>query len=137
MTGIDTSVNICVLISSNQTNKAMSIHSLLIFEKQKKLRHFWMYCGTNGQSVSVSCQLNEVFKHFEWNFPLKKFDTAGLVLWYSLSHLKLSHSTSLQTIWKYIYMFCMIWNNILWTHFFFPKIYLLYCLLIGVHSNFI
>lgn len=71
-------------------------------------------------SVSVSCQLNEVFKHFEWNSPLKRFDTAGLVLWYSFS-FKTCHSASPQTIWKcsiYAYMFCMIWNNFVDTVFF-------------------
>lgn len=118
-----------VLISVNQTSKAMSICFFLVFFRKKYLRHIWMYRGTNGQSVSVSCQLKEVFKHFEWNLPLKRFDKSGLVLWYSLTHLKLSHFKPYENI--YTYMFCMIWNNILWTHFFSKDIcciaYILVC----------
>ena len=90
-----------VLISVNQTSKAMSIYFYFCF-LEKYLRHIWMYCGTNGQSVSVSCQLKEVFKHFEWNLPLKWFDKAGSVLWYSLSHLKLSHFKPYGNIYIYV-----------------------------------
>lgn len=100
MTANDTSVKTC--FDQCEPNKQSNVDLFLFFFLEKYLRHIWMYCGTNGQSVSVSCQLKEVFKHFEWNLPLKWFDKAGSVLWYSLSHLKLSHFKPYGNIYIYV-----------------------------------